>query len=259
MIRLTGVTQHYGLRPILKDLNLEVARGELVAVMGPNGTGKSTLLKVMAGVLSPQRGRVEIDGKVRRYSVEEENEIRRMTVYLPDHPWLPMARTGREFMLAVGALYVEDQERVMDHSIRLLKLFNLDHQADARIGTYSNGQQKKLAIAATLVTDAKVYLLDEPFTGGLDPAGVAVLKRLLKHLSERDDITVVLATQISDIAMALAQRIALIKDGRIGMIDTVERIIVSQSGAAGLEDAIERYLNPEAIRRIEEYIGEEHE
>jgi len=259
MIQLTSITQHYGVRPILRNLNLQVAKGELLAVMGPNGTGKSTLLNVIAGVLSPQKGEVRINNLVRRSSVEAENSIRRMVAFLPDHPWLPMSRTGREYLLAVGSLYVEDKDRVIEHSERLLRLFNLSEQADSAITSYSNGQKKKVAVAGALMTDATVFIFDEPFTGGLDPAGVAVLKRLLKRLAEREDVTVVLATQISDIARALANRIALIKDGAVSLVDTPANIIARQQGAANLEDAVESYLNPEALAKLEDYLREEEQ
>src|SRR5438046_973140 len=84
VIELHNVTQHYGVRPVLRGINLRVERGEVVVVLGPNGMGKSTLLGVMAGVLAPQRGEVVIDGRVRRGSVEDELAIRKATVYLPD-------------------------------------------------------------------------------------------------------------------------------------------------------------------------------
>jgi len=254
MVFLKNVTLHYNIRPVLKNLDLHVRRGELLAVMGPNGAGKSTLLNLIAGVLSPQEGSVEVDGLVRRSSVEAENIIRRKTTFLSDHPWLPMSRTGREFLHSVGLLYVDNVKRVMEHTERLLKLFYLDAQADSLIGTYSNGQQKKLAIAGMLVTDAQLLVLDEPFTGGIDPTGAAVLKRLLKRLAERTDVTVVMATQISDIARVLAHRIALFKDGRIAIVDTPEKIIDSQPEADGLEDAVERYLNPESLASLESYM-----
>src|SRR5690349_15285872 len=105
MITLVDVTQHYGVRPVLRKINLHIEAGELVVVLGPNGMGKSTLLGVMGGVLSPQHGYVEINGLRRRRSVEEELEIRKTAVYLPDHPWLPSNRTAREFLLTVGRLY----------------------------------------------------------------------------------------------------------------------------------------------------------
>src|ERR1035438_6624358 len=102
MINVVDVTQHYGVRPMLRQINLRANEGELLALMGPNGMGKSTLLAVMAGVLTPQRGYVEIDGKRRRSSEENELTIRKQVVYLPDHPWLPRNRTGREFLMAIG-------------------------------------------------------------------------------------------------------------------------------------------------------------
>jgi len=93
-IELVGVVQHYGVRPVLRGINVQIPPGTIVATVGPNGIGKTTLLGVMAGVLTPQRGNVDIDGLRRRRSVEEEQAVRRKVVYLPDHPWLPLL-TGK--------------------------------------------------------------------------------------------------------------------------------------------------------------------
>src|SRR5688500_6532056 len=170
MIQLACVTQHYGVRPVLREVDLKIPAGRLTAIVGPNGMGKTTLLSVLAGVLSPQHGYVEIDGLRRRRTEEEELEIRRRVVYLPDHPWLPVLRTGREFLLAVGQLYIKDSDRLIDHVERLLALFQLRREGDWPIRSYSNGQKKKIAVAGALVTEAPILLLDEPFAGGLDPA-----------------------------------------------------------------------------------------
>jgi ABC-type multidrug transport system ATPase subunit len=114
MINVVNVTQHYGIRPVLRRINLSIPGGSLAAVIGPNGMGKTTLLAVIAGVLTPQHGQIEIDGLRRKSSVDVELEIRRKVVYLPDRPWLPKNRTGREFLLGVGRLYDIPVERLID-------------------------------------------------------------------------------------------------------------------------------------------------
>jgi ABC-type nitrate/sulfonate/bicarbonate transport system ATPase subunit len=96
MIEVSHISHHYGVKPVLQDVTLSVGAGELVALMGPNGMGKSTLMAIMAGVLWPLKGYVEIDGKRRRSNEENELAIRQKVVYLTAEPWLPSLRTGRQ-------------------------------------------------------------------------------------------------------------------------------------------------------------------
>ena len=153
MIRVVNLTQHYGVRPVLKNVSLEIPTGELVTILGPNGAGKSTLLAAMAGLLAPQEGYVEFDGVRRRSSPEGELAVRRQVAYLPDAPWLPLTRTGREFLMAVGGLYDRKPSHLMEHAERLLKLFNLTDQADWAMRSYSSGQHMKIALCGALITD----------------------------------------------------------------------------------------------------------
>src|SRR5436190_5261101 len=194
MIRVTNVTHHYGLRPVLRDVNLDVRRGEVIALMGPNGMGKSTLLGIIAGQLWPLYGTVEIGGLLRRSSRENEEAIRKQVIYLPADPWLPAGRTPREWLLAVGRVYNVDEHRLMDHVDRLLDLFALTKQGDSMIASLSTGQRKKVALAGALVSEAPVMLLDEPFAGGLDPSGILALRRVLQRRAAGDDFTIVFAT-----------------------------------------------------------------
>src|SRR2546427_2554204 len=160
MIEVNDVSHHYGLRPVLSHLDLHVPTGNLVVVMGPNGVGKSTLLGIIAGLIAPAKGHVEINGLRRRANGEIELRIRRQMAFLPDHPWLPEFMTVREWLLAVGQLYDIDAERLMDHIVRLLALFQLTEKGDSPIRTCSNGQKKKIAICGALVTEAPVMVLD---------------------------------------------------------------------------------------------------
>jgi ABC-type multidrug transport system ATPase subunit len=253
MIELVDVTQHYGIRPVLRRINLHIERGELVVIVGPNGMGKSTLLGTMAGVLCPQHGYVSIAGRRRRQSVADEIAIRQTAVYLPDQPWLPALRTGREFLLSVGRLYDVADDRLLEHVDRLLALFELTAQADSPISSYSSGQQKKIALCAALVTDAPVLLLDEPFAGGLDPAGLLALKRVLQWRVAKQGATVVLTSPVPEIVEEIAGRIIILRDGEVVAFDTLDGLR-RQTGLGGsLAHILERLLYPETMVKLQNY------
>jgi ABC-type multidrug transport system ATPase subunit len=254
MINIVDLTQHYGVRPVLRGINMRVERGELMAVMGPNGMGKSTLLKSVAGILSPQKGYVEVDGMRRRSSVEAENAIRRKLVYLPDQSWMPENLTAREFLVGVGRLYEVGDDRLMGHVERVLDLFNLHEKADTPIRSYSTGQQKKTALASALITDASIYVLDEPFAGGLDPAGQYALKRVLQRLAEREDVTVLMATPVPSIVEGLAHRVAIIREGELIALDTPDGLREQTECDGALEEVLERLISPKTLDSIEEYL-----
>lgn len=253
MIRLVDVTQHYGVRPVLRQINLQIETGDLVTVVGPNGMGKTTLLGVMAGVLAPQKGYCEIDGLRRRSSEENELAIRKRVAYLPDHPWLPRNRTGREFLLGVGRLYDLEDERLMDHVDRLVRLFDLSTEGDWPIRSYSNGQQKKIAICSALVTEAPVLLLDEPFSGGLDPSGILALKRVLQRLADESDVTVVMTSPVAELVEELADRIVVLREGRIAAYDTADGLRRHSECSGPLAEVLERLIHPHTLENIQQY------
>src|SRR3954466_9878074 len=133
MIEVVDVSHHYGLRPVLKHINLKVPNGKLVILMGANGVGKSTLLSIVAGLIGPAKGSVTINNLQRRSSEPAELQIRKQVAFLPDHPWLPEFMTPREWLLAIGRLYDLEADRLMDHIDRLLELFQLVDKGDAPI------------------------------------------------------------------------------------------------------------------------------
>ncbi len=253
MIELLDVTHHYGVRPVLRGINLRVDRGEVVVIIGPNGMGKSTLLGVMGGVMAPYRGTVRIDGRTRRGSVEDETAIRRTAVFLPDQPWLPGNRTGREFLLAVGRLYDVEAVRLMEHVDRLLDLFELAEQGDSPIRTYSAGQKKKAALCSALVTEAPVLLMDEPFSGGLDPSGLLALKRVFLRHARQKELTIVLTSPVPELVEEIATRIVILHRGEILAFDTMEGLRRSTGCRGSLGDVLERLIYPETTQRIDDY------
>ena len=256
MIDVVNVSHHYRLKPVLRHVNLRVNTGEVAAIMGPNGSGKTTLMQVMAGLTAPVAGHVEVNGIRRRRTPEEELQIRRQTVWLPAEPWLPIGKTGREWLLAVGRVYQVADERLMEHVPRLMSLFNLEDHIDQSISAYSTGQRKKIALAAALVTDAPVMLLDEPFAGGLDPSGIMALKRIIQHHRTNRDATIVMATPVPELVEELADRVAMLREGRIVAFDTLPDLR-RQAGTHGrLDEIYERIASPHTHEKIERYFKE---
>jgi ABC-type multidrug transport system ATPase subunit len=256
MIRIVDVWQHYGFRHVLRAINLEIQPGESLCVMGPNGMGKSTLLSVAAGLHTPARGHVEIAGRRRQASLDDERIIRRQVAYLSDSPWLPINNTGTEFLYAVGRLYGVDDARLAEHIDRLTALFNLQEIISSPIRSYSSGQRKKLGLSAALATDAPVLILDEPFSGGLDSSALLALHQVLRHLAQQGR-TLLVAVPVPELVEGMATRIAIIQDGQILACDTAAGLR-SKSGVQGsLGEVLEAMVNPQGTDHIRTYLEAE--
>ncbi len=255
MIRVVDVSHHYGVKPVLSHVSLDVPARQLVVLMGPNGVGKSTLLSIVAGLIAPARGYVEINGLRRRSSEGAELQIRKQIAFLSDQPWLPEFKTGREWLMAVGQLYDLEVERLMDHISRLLELFQLAEKGESPIRTYSNGQKKKLAICGVLVTEAPILVLDEPFTGGLDAAAILALSRVLKHLADQRDNTILMASQIGEMVEPLANRIAILEGARLKAYDTLDGLRAQTGCSGSLSEVFEKLVHPQTLEQIESYFN----
>ena len=256
IISVKNVWHHYGVRPILKNVSLDIKHGELVVVMGPNGMGKSTLLGLIGGTMYPIKGEIEIDGKIRRSSIENEKDIRRKLVYLPDTPFLPPRSTGREFLLAVTRIYDVDSIHAMEHAEALLEVFDLKEKADSPISSYSTGQQKKLGLCSALLTEASILVLDEPFSGGLDSAGLLAMSKILKMLASRDDVTVVMAVPVPELVEPLADKLIILADGEVIAYDTPAAIKQQAGGNISLSEALEKLAHPDRVNTIDQYLEE---
>ncbi len=253
MITFHDIWHHYGARPTLRGVDLTVRAGELVCVMGPNGMGKTTLLSVAAGLLPPLRGRVEIDGLVRRSSIEAERAIRRRVVYLPDSPWLARFMTGREMLVAVGRLYEIEPVRLFEHIDLLLDVFDLGTQGDQIINNYSTGQRKKIGLCSALVTEAPILILDEPLSGGLDASGLLAVRTILRKLAERRDVTVLMAVPVPELVDQVADRIAVIDHGQI-IADGTPDALCRQADRPTLAEALERLTHPDRPDHLTRYL-----
>lgn len=258
MIEVRKVSHHFGVRMVLRHVSLTVARGELVVLMGPNGMGKSTLMGILAGAISPTRGEVVVGGNVRRRTEAEERAARQAVAFLPAEDWSPKELTGREWLLGVGRVYGVVDERLFPHVDRLLELFELEKQSDSTISSYSTGQKRKIAVAATLVTDAPVMLLDEPFSGGLDPSAMLALKRVLLHHIASREKTIVMATPVPELVEDLAGqtggRVGVLRDGQLVALDTIEALRQTVGGSGKFEEVYESLVQSTGQKAVERYL-----
>lgn len=256
MLRARHVTHHYSVRPILRDIDFEVPSGECVALLGPNGIGKTTLLAVLGGVVSPTFGHVEVNGKRRRETVDGELQIRRECVYLPDDCWLPPDRAGSDWLLAVGRLYDIPNERLYPHANALIDVFNLSDIANQALGACSTGQKKKWTLASALLTDADILLLDEPFSGGLDPAGILSLQKILRRLTTVEKKTVVFTTPVPELVEGTADRLIVLQEGQIAADERIADLR-ARNGNASVTQLLQHMFFEKTLNKLDRYFGEE--
>jgi ABC-2 type transport system ATP-binding protein len=231
MIEFRNVSRSYGRKVAVAGLDLVVPSGEIFAFLGPNGAGKTTTIKMIVGLLRPTSGTVRVGG----YDVVAQPvQAKAACGYVPDEPNLYAKLTGRELLRFVGDLYGLDPAQSSRRSEELLRLFGLVEAADETTDSYSHGMKQKTSLAAALVHDPKVLILDEP-TVGLDPKSARLIKDLLRQMAGRG-AAVMLSTHILEIAQNMCDRIAIINQGRVIAAGTMDELRQLGKGEGSLED-----------------------
>lgn len=236
VIQVQGLTRYYGKLCAVRDISFEVHRGEVFGLLGSNGAGKSTTIKMLCGLLKPTRGSVSVAGVD---LARKPLQAKAMLGYLPENPVLYDRLTGMEMLELVGALRKLSPKLLRQRAKYYSEALGLGEQMQSEVGTYSKGMRQKLAIAMTLVHDPEVVLLDEP-AAGLDPRYTRLLKEWVRNLSQGGH-TVLLSTHITEMASSLCDRIAVIDHGRLLSVGTVPELLSSTSSPT-LEDAFIRLV-----------------
>jgi heme exporter protein A len=207
-LEISKLKKNYGLKPVLRGVNLAVEQGQRVALLGANGAGKTTLLRILAGLAEPDGGRVCIDG---RDIMHEAQQARRAIGFVAHQPYLYDDLTVMENLLFYGRMYGVKQRKERAHT--LLERVGLLKRATDRASALSRGQAQRLAIARALLHTPRLLLLDEPDTG-LDEEGIALLEAILREQAQ-DGGAVLFTTHQFEHAMQWSDHIGLLSGGRM--------------------------------------------
>ncbi|MDI4649248.1 ABC transporter ATP-binding protein [Cohnella hashimotonis] len=207
-IEVKGLKKAFKGKEVLKGVDLEVKRGEIFALLGSNGAGKTTMVRILATLLKPDGGNAVVNG----FEVSSKPEQVRHAISLTGQfAAVDEVLTGRENLIMIAKLrHLAQPRQVADD---LLKRFGLTDAADRKPSTYSGGMRRRLDIALSLVGKPKIIFLDEPTTG-LDPEARIEVWKIVKELAD-GGTTVFLTTQYLEEAEQLADRIAILHEGRI--------------------------------------------
>jgi ABC-2 type transport system ATP-binding protein len=233
-------------RPVLRGLDLSVRRGEVFGYLGPNGSGKTTTLKILMGLLRPDRGTARVLGEPL-----QSPAWRQRIGFLPEHPYLYDYLTASEYLDYAGRLFGLPAAVRAERTRDLLRLLGLTRSADLPLRRFSKGMTQRVGIAQALMNDPELVFLDEPMSG-LDPIGRHVVRGLIVDLKSRGK-TVFFSTHILSDAETLCDRVALLRSGeilRVGRLDEILSVDVAHMEvlASGVAEAALECL-PGVLRR----------
>ncbi len=251
ILQISNLTKKYGRITAVKDLSLTVNKGNIYGILGPNGSGKTTTLGVVTGIIHANEGEYSwFEGR------ESNNDARKKIGTLLETPNFYPYMDAVKNLEIIAHIKKVKQPRIDE----LLELVNLSHRKKSKFKTYSLGMKQRLAIAGTLIGDPEVLIFDEP-TNGLDPQGIAEVRNIIQNIAAMDK-TILMASHILDEVEKICSHVAIIKNGVLLAEGTVGSIInedvTVEVGAAdidGLKAAIHRI---DQIKSIEEANGNLH-
>jgi ABC-2 type transport system ATP-binding protein len=241
MLEVRGLTKYYGSFPGVVDVGFSIRPGQILGYLGPNGSGKSTTVKMVTGLLEPTRGAVLYGGGDIRADLIG---FKKILGYVPEEPHLYSYLTGPEYLQLVGRLRGLD-EAVLDAKIEgFMRLFSLEADQYSTLAAYSKGMRQKILLAAALLHDPELIVLDEPFSG-LDVTSTLVLRSLLRMLAAEGKV-VLFSSHVLEIVEKICSDVVILADGRVVANDSVERLRDLMS-LPSLEDVFARLVVQEDI------------
>lgn len=222
ILEIKNLKKSYGEKEVLKNINLQIKKGEIIGYIGPNGAGKSTTVKILLGIIEDYEGEIKIFGEdIRNNPIEYKKKIG----YVPENGEIYENLTAREYLTFIGEIYGMDYEEANGKSEKLMELFGIEQVYDSRIQSFSKGMKQKTIIISALLNDPEILFLDEPLSG-LDANSVVVVKEVLEELARKGK-TIFYSSHIMEVVEKLSNRIILISDGNIVADGNIEELRAS--------------------------------
>jgi ABC-2 type transport system ATP-binding protein len=231
VIELIHLVKKFGDLVAVNDVTLTIPRGEFFAVLGPNAAGKTTMLKILAGLMKPSAGGVRVCG----FDAQAvPMEARRRLAYVPDFPFLYDKLTAWEFFRFIGQLFGMTDTQIETGAKELIARFHLADFANLPLESLSHGTRQRVAIVSALLHQPEVFVIDEPMVG-LDPQHARVVKDVFKERS-RAGMTVLMSTHELSVAEEMADRIGIINHGKLIAVGTREELRKLSGTSGPLEE-----------------------
>ncbi|MDE5768044.1 MAG: ABC transporter ATP-binding protein [Oscillospiraceae bacterium] len=229
------LAKSYGKKNAVRDVSFQIQEGEIFGLMGINGAGKTTVLRMLATLLKPDSGDALIAG---HSIVKHPEEVRACISYLPDEAGAYKTMTGKNYLAFIAGLYFKSEQEQKECASLGEQICGLDDALSQKINTYSRGMTRKLVLARTVMTKPKLAILDEP-TSGLDVLNSLDIRRTIRRCAEEYGTAFLLSSHHMQEVFTTADRGAIMKDGAF-LAEGTPQELLEQYGAETLEEAFEK-------------------
>lgn len=227
MIEIKNLTKKYGDSTVVNDISFDVDDGSITGFIGPNGSGKTTTLKMATGVLTPTSGTVLLNGiDISRHSIEAKKQFG----FVSDSPDHFLRLTGLEYVNFMADMYDVPSEGRGKFILDYAERFDIARSLNTRILAYSHGMRQKIMIIGCLIHNPSIWILDEPMLG-LDPQSAFELKSMMKEHVKNGN-SVLFSTHVLEVAEKLCDKVVIIKKGDLKYKGTVEELCAQNEGSS---------------------------
>ncbi len=240
LMKMRNLTKSYWRSdaPAVANLSLSVNNGEIVGLIGVNGAGKTTIMRLATGVINATNGFIYIDG----YDISTEKvKASRSLGWVPETPNFDLTLKSIDLMVYFGGLYGISRKKAIERGSALLDQVGLGHHKKKKLRVFSQGMKKRFALAVSMLNDPVNYLFDETFNG-LDPEGVRMLRSLIINLKQRNR-AILLSSHILTEIQGIADRVAIIHKGRLIEIIPRDKLNTMKNEGENLEDYFFRIID----------------